>query len=60
MNTLPQVMTMPILEEEIDDSITVSWNPSTRSGVTYELIGDGDEDGIFTEIVTTTATTYTV
>jgi hypothetical protein len=53
MNTLPQVMSMPILEEETTNTITVSWNSSSRSGVQYELWGDGDADGNFIKMENT-------
>jgi hypothetical protein len=35
-------MAMPILEAETKNTITVNWNPSPRTGVVYELYGDGD------------------
>jgi hypothetical protein len=53
MNTLPQVMSMPTLEEETTNTITVSWNSSSRSGVQYELWGDGDADGNFIKMENT-------
>jgi hypothetical protein len=47
INSLPQLMAMPILEEETDETITVSWNSSSRSRMQYQLHGDGEADGDF-------------
>jgi hypothetical protein len=40
-------MAMPILEEETDETITVSWNSSSISRMQYQLYGDGEADGDF-------------
>jgi hypothetical protein len=60
MNTLPQRLTMPILEDETSDTITISWIPSQRQGVEYELWGDGNADGIFEKMENTIDHIHTV